>query len=200
MDKTFLNLIALFIAAAGLGGALYNYDHSGLYFSYAGENWFIIKATTIAKYKTVFFTGLLALGIIIQIINLILILPERKHSTGFYICLSFIGILLVSCLSYGLNKGSRYYANKDLQPRIVEHFAPMYQSVVEILENKGLKKDQLDTKTNEEDIEKYIKSNHETVDKQLSQIEAILEINTKEKDLHIRAEILKKYFVTNSKQ
>ena len=181
MDKTSLSLSALLITGTGLIIALVKFEHEGLYFSYAGENLFQIKGSIIEYYKILFFTILLTIGLVIEALTLISNLPERLHSIKFYICFFLFGILFMVFTFYLLRIGSNYYARKVWQPQVIQSYKPLYHSIKEILDND----------------EESIKTNYQTVEQRLNQIEGILDIKPKTKDFHKRVESLKKYFSNN---
>ena len=177
MDKTLLDLISLLIAGAGLFAVLTKFNVPQLRATYFDENPYALKRDEIDRVMTWLFTGMAAIGIVVQLLKLGIFydLPEQTYGAATYSLVFGLGIFLMAVALIALTKIGFWIAKRRWFPRTVENQEQMYRSAKFILEHDGWREDQWEKRADVIEKEKYVAANMDTVCKYLNQIEDLLE-------------------------
>lgn len=196
MDKTSLNLISIVLGGVGLFVVLTKFSVPELQATFLGSNPFAVKRDVIESVMTGLFTGLTLLGLLIQVGVAIWSnhIEERIHTTWFYIVLFVavlaVGVALVPLLTAVGNRVAR----RSWLPQVVENQKEVYKAASFVIEHDGWREDQLPVKATLADPERYRTANLETVARQVEQIEKLLEVASRSKDLRPRLDGIKPFF------
>lgn len=196
IDKTILNIMSIFIAGAGLFAALTKYKVPEINYSFYNLNPFAIKRDIIEGVLNWYFIIFALLGLVFRLAALICdnnMLYERKCSTKFYIKFSTAMLFLMFiCILIIGNIGS-YTAKRKWFPLVMQNQKALFLKSKYIIEHGGLTEDQLKQK-DLDDIEKYRKINYESTEKNINQIERLLEIKEISRKIEDRTKYLELYF------
>ncbi|HEX5036149.1 MAG TPA: hypothetical protein VFX30_03225 [bacterium] len=192
IDKNTIDLASIVLGGIGILKIFIEFSSQHLHSTFLDFNPYSIKKEYLEKYPNKLFDWLPFLALLFQALEAIFSdrIPERIYSTMFYISLflsiSFVGIL---SLIIALQLGKRSFRHQ-----IVPLQKEAYLSVIDIVKNDGWRSDQLQDRDRLQDPERYQKANWETAEERLGQIEELLEINSKGRNLSERVKALEKYF------
>ena len=177
MDQTFLDLISLLIAGAGLFAVLTKFNVPQLRATYFNENPYALKRDEIDRVMTWLFTGMAGIGIVVQFLKLAILydLPERSYGAATYSLLFGLGILVMVVALFAVSKIGYWIAKGRWFPETIESQEPLYQTAKFILEHDGWREDQWEKRIDLSEKEKYVAANMDTVCKYLNQIEDLLD-------------------------
>lgn len=196
IDQILINLTSLLVSGTGIFVVFTKFNVPELRASYLGQNPYMIKAEQIGYVTTWVFTILAIIGLLFQAAKEILgdSIPDQLHSTQYYSIYFFVGLFLMICIVWILSKLCNLIARPIWLPKVIESQRESFDIAVSIIENDGWRKDQLAEKDSIKESEKHRIANFKTVQKNLSQIEKLLDLPQKESDFSNRIKLIKLYF------
>jgi len=196
MDRTTINLLSLLVGGFGLFVVLTKFNVPELNMSFFGQNPFAIKRDVIANVMAWIFTICALMGILLRVLGEICgdCFSSRRYTTRFY--LLFLGASIVGLvfIFYSLTALGKQIAKRIWLPTVVEGEREVYVQARFIVENEGWRQDQLNLKENLSDPAHYQRANFETAERNIAQIEQLLELPSGDSALASRLERLKPYF------
>jgi hypothetical protein len=122
MDRTSLNLVSIVLGGAGLMTVLTGFNVPQTRMAFTGENLYLLKREAIVDAMTWIFTGLALIGLLIQVAAEIAgnSLPERRYTTGSYVCVTGISIVIACGLIPVLTRIGKVIARRRWRPLILE--------------------------------------------------------------------------------
>ncbi|MBI2530665.1 MAG: hypothetical protein HYW03_00360 [Deltaproteobacteria bacterium] len=196
MDRKILNLLSLIIGGSGVFVVLTKFNVPGLNMSFFGENPFAIKRDTIDNVMTWIFTGLALVGLLLQIFGEIWSdrFPGRQFTIRFYAWFSLASLLAIVAVVFVLTAIGNRIAKHTWLPVIVAKMTEAYARSHFIVEHDGWRPDQLNVKDTLWDPTSYRRTNFETAENRVAQIEKLLDLPSGGLDLKLRVERLRPYF------
>lgn len=196
-DKTFLNILALLIAGAGIFAVLTKFSVPQLNMNYWDENLHAVKKDIIENVMNWIFTILALFGLLIQAITIIY---EKKLTSEYfprkYIIIFLLGLLCMVGIVYAFSEFGRYIAKKQWWPEIIQSQSQSYKKVGEIIQNGWFNAEEFkEINQYSEEEKSRINSERKLECKEiLNQIEDLLEVDNKPKTIKKRYEKLYKFF------
>ncbi len=197
IDKTTLNITAVFITGAGLFAALTKYKVPEINYSFWGSNPFAIKRDIIDGVLTWYFVIFALLGLVFRLVALVCennIFCERKYSTKFYIKFSIAMLFLMFFSVPIIGNIGRYTAKRKWIPLVTQNQKESFLQSKYIIEHDGLREDQIKQKDSLDDINKYRRINYEKTEENINQIEKLLEVKANSQELEGRIRDLERFF------
>ncbi len=198
MDRTLINLASIFVGGAGLFTVLTGFNVPELNVSFFDANPYAIKRDAIENTMKWLFTFVAFIGLILQWSKEIweASLPKRSHGTIYYLSFSLIALIVVCLMVWMLTGVGNRIARWQWQPDVVRLQSELFEQVKFVVTHEGW--DANDWKTQDRIIaageaERYKVNNLKAADKNLRQIEKLLEVESLE-DLHARVARLQPFF------
>ena len=196
VDKVIINLLTILIGGAALFSVLTKFYSPEVNYSFFGENPFLVKRDIIESTMSWIFTMVAIFGLLLQAGKEIWSdkIDERKHGSNFYCKFFTLGFIVMCFVIFLLTGIGNAIARQNWLPRIVKSQKEVFKQAAFIAEHNGWREDQINMKERLDNPEKYTKANFETVEKDISQIEKLLDINKKQKYLQERIANLEDFF------
>ena len=198
MDRTLINLVSIFVGGTGLITVLTGFNVPELNMSFFDANPYAIKRDAIENTMKWLFTSVAFIGLILQWSKEIwgASLPKRSHGTIYYISFSLISLVVVCLMVWMLTGVGNRIARWQWQPNIIRLQSELFEQAMFVVEHEGWDANGWKTKDRfiaAGEAENYKVDNLKAADKNLGQIEKLLEIESLG-DLHARVAKLQPFF------
>ena len=198
MDRTLINLASIFVGGAGLFTVLTGFNVPELNMSFFDPNPYAIKRDAIENTMKWLFAFVAFIGLILQWSKEIweTSIPKRSHGTIYYISFSLIALIVVCLMVWMLTGVGNRIARWQWQPDVVRLQSELFEQVKFVVAHEGWDVNGWKTKDGiiaTGEAEHYKVNNLKAVDKNLRQIEELLEVESLE-DLHARVARLQPFF------
>jgi hypothetical protein len=140
VDRTLINIASIVLGGAGLLTVLTGFNVPETSSSFYGDNPFLIKREAIQTSMDWIFSGVAVLALLLQLWAEImgLGLPDRRHTSTFYVMFAGASLVAVALIVWLLSKMGRSIARRSWLPRVIGPQRDLLGDAAAIVKNDGL--------------------------------------------------------------